>query len=159
MSKFNAEAFMQTSTKQSNDTKLIPVPQGDRPAMVKKILFRDGVKDGVAWVAMDLIWHVLDDESKKTTGMDTPTVKQSIFLDLTAEGALDMSKGKNVQLGKVREALGQNKEGRAWSPGQLQGVPATILVSHRPDEKTGDTYADVKAVAPQGQATGKAKAA
>lgn len=158
-SAFNADAFLQTSTKQSNDTKLIPVPEGDHPAQISKLAVRSGVKDGTPWYTLDLVWEVLDEESKKVTGMSKPTVKQGLFLDLTPEGALDMGKGKNVQLGKVREAVGQNKEGRAWSPAMLQGTVATILVKHRPDEKTGEVYGDVKGVAPQGQSTAKTKAA
>lgn len=153
-SAFNAEQFLQTQTKSANDTKLIPVPEGDHPAQLVKLGFRNGTKDGVVWVAMDVIWHVLDDESKKVTGLDKPQVKQSIFLDFTPEGALDFGKGRNIGLGRLREALGQNKEGRAWSPSQLQGGLATILVKHRPGD--GDEmYADVKAVAKQGESTSK----
>lgn len=150
-SAFNAEQFLQTQTKAANDTKLIPVPEGDHAAQISKIGIRSGVKDGVAWHSLDVIWEVLTDEAKKVTGMDKPQVKQGLFLDITPEGALDMGKGKNVQLGKLRAALGQNKEGRAWAPNMLTGNVATILVKHRPDEKSGETYADVKAVAPQGQ--------
>jgi hypothetical protein len=58
-----------------------------------------------------------------------------------------MSKGKNVSLGKLREAVGQNKPGKPWSPAHLNGAQLDVLVTHRADKDTGDIYAEVKRVA------------
>src|SRR5690606_26526785 len=148
MSAFNPDTFLTTTVKGALDTKLVPVPEGDWSAQVSKISVRkQRGKDNEEYIVLDLLWHVLDEEPKRVTGMDKPMVKQSIFLDITPEGGLDMSKGKNVQLGKVREAVGQNQDGKAWSPSMLNGVTAVVQVKHRPDEKTGEIYADVKSVA------------
>ena len=66
-----------------------------------------------------------------------------MFLDMDENGDLELGKGKNVDLGRLREALGQNTGGN-WSPSQLVGSSATIHVSNRLYE--GKTYADVERV-------------
>lgn len=80
--------------------------------------------------------------------MAEPTVYQTIWLDISGSGGLDTSKGKNVGLGKLRDALGQNREGQPWSPGMLVGQVALIRVGHSIDKRDNVTVqAEVKAVA------------
>ena len=55
-----------------------------------------------------------------------------------------MGKNKNVQLGKLREALGQNGPG-AWSFGMLEGASGIVRIEHR--EWNDSVFADVKGVA------------
>lgn len=143
MSTFNPDNFLNTSTTEANDTKYSPVPEGEYPASVKEIKPRSTTSGKSI---LDVVWSI--DDSSGTcfavTGMKDNTVRQSIFLDITDSGGLDVGKGKNVQLGKLREALRQNQAGKAWRPGDLIGGVAKIKVSHRQD---GDaTYTDVKGV-------------
>ena len=58
-----------------------------------------------------------------------------------------MGKGKNVALGRLREALGQNTPGKPWSFGMLVGQVAKVAVKHRITD-AGDTFAEVKRVLP-----------
>lgn len=63
-----------------------------------------------------------------------PTVRQTIWLDMNGV-KLDMGKGKNVSLNKLREALGQNKPG-AWNHKMLEGAgPVKVMVKNAPDHK------------------------
>jgi hypothetical protein len=49
------------------------------------------------------------------------------FLDIDAQGGLDLSEGKNVKLGQLRNALGQNAAGQAWSFGMLRGAGPLVV--------------------------------
>lgn len=155
-STFNADMFLNTQVQGAMSTVSIPVPEGQWRAQIIKIGARrlEAQDDKEERKILDVTWEMLDDEPKQVTGQDKPMARQSIFLDFTPEGALDLSKGKNVQLGKLREALGQNRDGREWSFRQLQGGMAVVSVSHRPDEKTGEVFADVKKVANLSGSTG-----
>jgi hypothetical protein len=128
---FNPDAFLQTQIDAELDTKIAPVPEGDRPGQIKGLKFRSGTdKNGHPFHVMDVIWHILDEESKKATNLPEPTSRQSIYLDITEAGALDVSKGKNVGLGALREAVGQNKAGKPWAPQMLIAQMATCKIKH-----------------------------
>jgi hypothetical protein len=142
---FNAEAFLQQTYETSFATAMTPVPEGDWTGQVEKIGVRTTDK---GQAILDLTWQVLDDQVKQALGMDKPTVRQSLFLDLDANGKLDPDKNKNVQLGRVREALGQNDASRPWGVNMLIGGLAKIKVGHRPDSNDPTIkYGDVKGVA------------
>ena len=149
-STFNAEAFLQNTVDKGMDTALIPVPEGPHKAQVVKLsLARLEARDGKDEATiLEVTWEPMDESVKKATGLDHPQVRQAIWLDLTPQGGLDASKGKNVQLGKLREAVGQNKDGKKWTIAHLNNAVATILVEHRPDKNDPSiVYANVKKVA------------
>ena len=109
--------------------------------------FRKGDKAGQEGLSLDVTWELEAPAFKETYGYH-PKVRQSVLLDLTPTGGLDMGKGKNVTLGRLRDAVGQNSEGRPWAPTMLQGQVAVVNVTHRLD---GDkVYTDVKGVRPLG---------
>lgn len=143
---FDAQAFLDATITSANDTKITPVPVGEYMGIVDKVSPRqwqskDGSQSGVA---LDIIWLVEDSGVKQLLGRETVTVKQGIMLDL-ANGGLDLSKGKNVGLGRLREAVGKNDEGSQFSFSMLPGLSAKISVTHRINGD--DTFAEVKAVA------------
>ena len=143
MSTFNPDQFLNTETNDATSTAYTPIPENEYTACVKEIKPRS-TNSGKA--ILDVVWSIDDADGsiEAATGMKQATVRQSIFLDITESGGLDTGKGKNVQLGKVREALGQNTAGKVWRPGDLIGGVAKVQVKHRMD---GDaTYVDVKAV-------------
>jgi hypothetical protein len=145
---------MNQQTSGAMDTQYIPVPAGDYSALIDDVKPRkakDSTILDISWlVGADQVVASGPDEGKtvqQVTGLPKNTVRQSIFLDLTAEGFLDVSKGKNVQLGALREALGQNDPQRPWGPGMLKGQMATVAVSHRmAEDGSGKIYTDVKNV-------------
>jgi hypothetical protein len=144
---FDAQAFLDSSVVGSNDTKVIPVPVGEYMGIIEKIAPRqwqskDGTSSGVA---LDIFWLVEDENVKQYLGRETVTCKQGLMLDTTPAGALDMSKGKNIGLGRLREAIGANDPSSPFSFGMLPGLSAKISVSHRINGE--DTFAEVKGVA------------
>jgi hypothetical protein len=144
---FDANAFLDSAISGSNDTKVIPVPVGEYMGIIEKVSPRqwqskDGTSSGIA---LDIIWLVEDANVKQYLGRDTVTCKQGIMLDLTPSGAVDNSKGKNVGLGRLREAVGKNNEGESFSFSMLPGLSAKISVTHRINGE--DTFAEVKGVA------------
>lgn len=130
-STFDPNSFMQASFTESNSTTFTPVPEGEYTAA---IMNPDDLKmrtiDNGSLI-LDVKWTIDDPQVKEVTGLDTNSVRQSIFLDVTADGGLDFSKGKNIQLGRLREALDQNQAGQPWSFSNLIGSVARVIVTHR----------------------------
>ncbi len=146
---FNSEQFLSTVISQSASTKSIAVPEGDFVAVVTKIGVRSIKMDDEDRVIFEVTWEPSDPSGiiESTTGRKKNTVRQGVFLDLTPEGGIDLAKGMNVSLGRLRDALGQNKDGEPWNFQMVMGRTARIYVSHKIDNKTGDVYANVEKVA------------
>ena len=144
---FDAQSFLDATVSSSNSTRVIPVPLGEYMGIIDKVSPRqwqskDGTQSGIA---LDIIWLVEDAGVKQALGRDTVTVKQGIMLDLNTSGGLDLSDGKNIGLGRLREAVGKNEEGQPFAFSMLPGLSAKISVTHRVNGE--DTFAEVKAVA------------
>jgi hypothetical protein len=138
MSTFNPEAFMSASIQGANDTQSMQVPEGDFQGMISKVEPRVVGQENPRPI-IAITWKVDDEGVRQLTGRAEPTVRQTIWLDVTESGGLDMGKGKNAQLGKLRDALGQNDAGKPWNPGMLQGGVARIKVKHSLDKRDGVT--------------------
>lgn len=145
---FNPDQFLDMQVTDANDTKVVPVPVGEYTAVIGEVKVRpwQSKKDpSVAGVALDLVWEIDSQEVKTLLGRDKVTVKQGVMLDLTDSGQLDMGKGKNISLGRLREATNLNVPGQPFAFSMLNGRVAKVNISHRVD---GDTiYSEVKAVA------------
>lgn len=141
---FDNDTFLGTSIEGEMSTESTPIPVNEYQAFVKGIGSRSSEKDGKTYVMLDITWQIDDGsgEVEAATGRETNSCRQTIFLDMLDSGALDLGKGRNVQLGKLREAVGQNSG--AWSPSMLEGSVARIRIEHRMND--GNTYADVKGV-------------
>jgi len=148
---FDPNQFLDMQVNESNSTVSIPVPAGEYTAFVEKVDARPWVSKqdpSKSGVALDLLWSIDDASVKEFLGRDKVTVKQGIMLDITPEGGLDMGKGKNVGLGRVREAVDLNRAGVPFAFSMLTGRAAKVVVSHRPDKDKPDMiYAEVQAVA------------
>lgn len=141
MSNFSADAFMGTEVEGVGETEYTPIPEAEYTALIKEVK-ADTTPKGNPF--LELIWIIDDQTVRDLIGMEEPTVRQTLWLDISDGGALEFGKNKNIQLNKVRAALGQN-DGKPWSPNQMRGRPATILIKHRLGDQ-GQIYADVKAV-------------
>lgn len=145
MSTFNPDLFMQSQVSEANSTTLLPIPVGEYAGVIKSVATR--VVGPNARVVMDVVWGIDDASVVAATGIDNPTCRQSVWLDVTESGGLDMSSGKNVGLGRLREALGQNVKGKPWSPTMLVGAPAKVKIDHTTDKNDSSiVYANVVAV-------------
>ena len=150
MSTFDPQLYMDQSWDQSNDTKLTPIPDGEYPCIIepgtvefKTWQSRDGTKNGIK-LAMRL--NVDSPEVRQTLGRDKVTVRYEVMIDTLESGAIDMGKGKNVGLGRLRQAVGLNEPGRPFSPRMLEGRMLRAKIGHRIDGE--DIYDEVKGVAP-----------
>jgi hypothetical protein len=145
MSNFDPQSFLDASITESLDTKTIPCPVGEFMGIIDKVVPRQWTsKDGAtSGIALDVFWLVEDESVKAFVGRDTVTVKQGIMLD-TKDGGLDTTKGKNIGLGRLREAVNMNQSGQPFSFAMLAGQAAKVSVSHRIAGE--DTFAEVKTV-------------
>lgn len=148
MNMFSPDQFLDMQVTESNDTKLVPIPVGEYVAVVSEVKARpwtsksDPSKSGIA---LDVQWDIDDAGVKQLLGRDKVTVKQGVMLDMTESGGLDMGKGKNVGLGRLREACGLNQPGQPFSATMLTGRVAKVKVEHRVDGE--NIYSEVKQVA------------
>lgn len=148
---FNPDQFLDMQVTESNDTKVVPVPVGEYTAVIEDVKCRqwqskaDPSKSGLT---LDITWSVDDNAVKELLGRDKVTVRQGTMLDLTDSGGLDMGKGRNIGLGRLREALDLNKPGQPFAFSMLSGRVAKVAVSHRIDGE--NIYAEVKGVAKLG---------
>ena len=151
MSMFDADSFLHAQVTESNDTKRVPVPVGEYLGVVSDVKIRpwqsktDSTKAGLA---LDITWELDDANLKASLGRDKITLRQGIMLDLTEQGGLDMGKGKNIGLGRIREALDLNVAGQPFSFGMIQGRMAKVVVSHRAVGE--DIYTEIKRIAKAG---------
>jgi hypothetical protein len=134
MGTFDPDGFMNSSVEQANEVNYTPIPEAEYTAILETVKAREiQTKNGPAQM-LDCGWHILDEELRGKMDMEKIIVNQSLFLDFTPDGRLEFGLNKNVTLGRLREAFGQNT-GKPWSPQDLVGSgPITIKVGQRPDK-------------------------
>lgn len=152
---FDPTAFLDDTTDKEGATYLTPCPVGEfRAIIADEPKFREESskkKPGEKFYLADIFWRIEDDDVAAQIGRK-PVVRQSIFIDIainpqTGKSSLDFSEGKNVGLNRIRDAVGQNREGMAWSPRMLKEQMATVQVIQRPDENDPKIiYNDIKRV-------------
>lgn len=150
---FNADAFLNQTVEAVLDTQRIPFPAGDHDELqIKDLKVNSGVitkgeNAGKTWAQLEVKLVSGDanvrDEMKVEDGQDA-AVYYRAFLDLDDAGNLDIRSGKNVQLGKLRQAAGQNSE-EAWSLINLRGAVVGARVKHKLTE-ANDPYAEVVSI-------------
>ena len=137
---FDPDQFLNQTLTSATSTEYVNVPDGEYPAVISKL---SGRQSG-DYTILDIDWEIDDETVRELTGLPAPRVRQSVFLDFNGE-ALDDRKGKNITLGKLRDAVNQNVDGQEWSPNMLLGQIASVLVTSR--EYNEKTYNDIKSVA------------
>lgn len=161
LSAFDAEAFMSQSQEGGALDTSIPIPpEGDYRAMIgdfdSESGFRsfEGKKDPSKTYTMFQPPFVLQDDPRLAEvsafygGKPVIVRHAGMFLDINDAGGLDMSKGKNVDLGRLLKAVGQNPMPQGWKFANLIGAgPVMVKVSHRPDANDSTKkYAEIKHV-------------
>lgn len=150
MTQFDPATFLSEPVQGGFSTRITPVPEGDFPAIVTKYEARQMPNDKDAskpYTVVDVTFEIDDARAREVTGMEKPTSRMSVFLDLTSEGKLDRSKGKNVQLGRLLEGLGLNSEDAQFSWNDLPGKPCIVHIDHTPSKKNAeDMFANVTKV-------------
>lgn len=141
---FDADAFMNTAVDAPMATAMSGVPEGEYVAMVgdfdssafKSISYTDK-KSGqqVNRQVLEIPFVIDDANLKAQLGREQVTHRESYWLDFDANGKLDTGPDKNVNLGKLRDALGQNVAGQSWAPAMLRNMgPLKIVIKTRSDK-------------------------
>lgn len=144
MSTFDADTFMNSEVQGAMETKYTPPPIGDYNAFIEDV---EAAKLGDA-SGLKIKWKITDEQLKQLMGRDDNYVTQTVFLDFETDGRLAFGTNKNVQLGALRAAVGQNGP-EAWSPRNLKGAgPCVLKISHRMGKKGPEDgpYANVDRV-------------
>lgn len=148
MTQFDPKTFAQMTFKEANSTKIIPVPAGDHAATITKYeILAWAAKDDASknGLKMNIFFNCDDPAVAAQTMRDQNVVRHEFFLDLNEVG-LDMGEGKNIKLGRLREAVGLNRPGEPFSFDMLVGQRAMVAVTHRLTAD-GDPVAEAKSVA------------
>jgi hypothetical protein len=159
MSTFNTEQFLNQQYDKALDTQLLLPDEGEYLAVTgpvgadnfRSYDIRKGERAGTKGYGLDIDMILQDDTVKAKIGRE-PKVRWSTMLDMTPDNtALDFGPGKNVRIGQLRKALGQNDNGKPWHFGMLSGQILKVKVKHRVDaQDSSKVYAEVAAVAPAG---------
>jgi len=145
---FDPDTFLDMSVEGANETEKVLVPPAVYTACISDLSSVSGERDdGTPWVQLVIKWAIEDDAAKVALNRDKIVLSQYLFIDLDEDGAIATGTNKNVQLGKLRKAVGKN-EGR-FSPRDLMGCFAKIDVRHVP-AKDGGLREEVKGVAAVG---------
>lgn len=151
-SSFSVEAFGGGSFEGQGDTRRLQLEEKEYPAIIvgpwgedRKTHLRTTDK---GHLILDVVWQPDDPEQKSKLKIEKlPTLRQSIFLDLTDNGALDMGPFKNPDLNRLREVFGLNAPGQKWSFTDFIGRVATIKLENRPNkDDPANPYQNVTAV-------------
>lgn len=156
---FDAKAFMETKVTGAMSTEREKVPEGDYRFMIDAgegwIEFASGTigkgeRAGQQWVSAEIRCLCQDDAVKAQLGRDKVIVRKKLFIDIDpATSTISTVKGANVDLGQLREALGQNDPKKPWDWSKLEGAgPFLGEVFHRPDQNdpTKGPYPEIRRV-------------
>ncbi len=146
---FNAQAFLGQTVNAPMATKITPAPEGEWTAIIStKIPLVEWFGEA-EWKdkqthqqrsqpTAKIPVEIVDERAKELVKRNTLMVTYDLFLDLLPNGHLDTGEDKNVKLGALREALGQNQDPN-WTWQSLFGAgPFVAKVIHTRDEKRPD---------------------
>lgn len=142
ISPFDPNVFLDAQTTEVNE-KRPPLPvenpaseDGLYSAVIGEIKTASGViekgdRAGQAWVSMIVPLRV--QVPSEVQGLGIPpelTITDRAFLDLTPQGAMDNSKGKNRAQRVYRDACDMNKPGEPFAWRMLQGRVIKLKLTH-----------------------------
>ena len=135
VSQFSPEMFLDMSLDAPTERRA-PLPTDrDYMAIVGDVKARawstekNGGKSGIAW-DVPLVIDVPAELQEALALPDTLKLSDSIMLDLTDNGAIDNSKGKNSRLRQYREACDLNKVGDSFSARRMTGKVIKVRIKH-----------------------------
>ena len=149
MSVFDKDTFLNTSVTGATDSTYTPIPEGEYKAFIDELgldKYNDAERGEVP--VLILTYALIEvDHLKEELGIAKPTVQDRLFLDVE-NGALAFGPNKNVKLGMVREATGQNDAKKAWNMNLLRGAgPVVLKVTHRYNKAGEGPFSNVARIA------------
>jgi hypothetical protein len=147
---FNPETFMQSTVDAPLSTEYLLVPEGEFVATIddfdssafeqQDFTDKKGAKAGTpgSMTKFNIPFVIQDDKVKQEMSRDKVVITKQVILDLDENERLLTDKGRNVELGRVRAAAGQEDK-TPWGFMDLRGAgPMMIKVVHRTfDRKDG----------------------
>lgn len=140
---FDPRQLLDSTMTEANSTTRVPVPAGEHLAVIEKIDMRSGHTNDRDWVFLDVTYSLDSPDIKQKLGREKVTLTQGVGLDFTPTGGLDFQKGRNVMLGRLREAVGLNTPGKPFGFRMLEGKVLKIVVGHQPSTRPGAQPGDV----------------
>jgi hypothetical protein len=137
---FNPENLLDLSADAPMSTREALLPEGDYEGSIESVKGRQTTSEKGTYNWLD--FQVKVDGGHLTTsgqtvseitGRPSTLLRYSMSIDLNDAGGLSAEQGKNVQLGRLREAVGQNAKG-PWTPRNLIGARARFALKHRFDK-------------------------
>ena len=151
---FDVSELSEAAVNESNSTYIIPCPEGEFPAVIKKFDIRAWSKEdrsGVmrSGVMLDVHLDIDDANAREVTQRDEVIVRHSCSLDVikgpNGKPMIDTKPGTNVDLGRLRAAANLNNPGQPFNLNMLIGQPVKVLVTHRQNpDNPEEIYAEVK---------------
>lgn len=152
---FHPETFLDATTTEES-VKRPPLPVGrDYQSLIKSVKARawqgkqDPTKGGIAIdVQHEIDLSALPDVKAQVGGLDKVIINDSIMLDLTENGSIDYSPGKNSKLRTYREACGLNIAGQSFAPRMFEGRMVRARIKHVPRQDVpNEVFDNIEAVA------------
>ena len=140
MSMFDPNAFLDLAITEAFERRPA-LPVRDYPTLIQEVTARQWtskdkyndngtLKSGVAYDLTLVVQVPLDIKEQIGLKTDTLTIKDSVMVDLNANGGLDTSPGANRQLRNYREALDMNKPGQAFRAREMAGRMVLLRIKH-----------------------------
>lgn len=157
---FNVNAFLSATTDAPMSTQPMKAPAGKYRARVANPESPDDVatkwfqapSGARTWWKLAIPFEIIDETLLASMNRKQPLrVVSDWTLDIdSATNAPTTAPGKNIDLGRLRAALGQNAPGVPWSFSQLFGAgPVMVEIVHRKNPKDeSDPFVNVKRVEP-----------
>lgn len=132
---FDADSFMQDTVDAPMATTLQSVPDGEYQAVIgdftseafKTIEIADKKNPGqkIGRPVLEIPYIIQDAALAAKMEREQVVHRETYWLDLDANGKLATGPDKNVRLGQLRDALGQNVPG--WSPSHLRNAGPLLI--------------------------------
>lgn len=151
MSVFNPDTFLDEETGGAMSTERVLIPVNTySPCYISEVKPTEGIigkgdRAGQPWAKLDFVWVIDSQELRDMLNRAQVKITQGVMLDLDENGRIDTAKGRNVQLGKLRKALGINETSVKFR--EFLGKPATIQIVHKTSNLDGSMREEVVAVA------------
>ena len=142
MSAFDPQAFLDAQTNEANEKR--PTIPAENPADANGLFtavigeiktdsgtISKGDNAGNPWISMIIPLKLQIPAAIQALGLPAEfQVTDRVFLDLTPQGGLDNSKGKNRGQRTYREATGMNKSGETFAWRMLTGKIVKVKIAH-----------------------------
>lgn len=151
MSAFDPDVFMQQTVDGPLETEFTLVPPGEYKASISDFdrdaieqidfEYKKGPRAGTpgTMTKLTLPFVIDDDAVRAEMGRDTVSLTKAIILDLDDRGLPATGKNKNIELGRIRDAVGQ-RDTNPWNLSMLRGAgPVIVKVTHVEFERRDGT--------------------